>query len=375
MSTFGTINEYLDWRGDLSFEQSAFNVVDALVLAEMIYVDFSDIMADDEVITIKEAADRFDRLDLIKDEKYQKTFIQNSPYLLLKLRNIARFKDLKLTNYIDEFDAEIVQQFAGVCVEISPDLNYVVFRGTDSTLVGWKEDLYMPFMKEVPSQERAVYYLDNLEKSSFFDFFKPKKKYIIGGHSKGGNLAVYSASFCKERIRERIVKVYSFDGPGFHQKIINSPGYQSIVDRVDLFVPEASLFGLLMEQRGNKYIIRSNNNNLFSHSGFTWLVAGNDLVYSDNDNAKNEKLIATYMESLKDFDFDEGKEFVDNLFQLFELLNIRMIGDISKVKLVDIPKAISQLTSLEPRNRALINDFVQLLIRVNLPNNSYFSNK
>lgn len=43
------IMDYMDWRGDLSFEADEFNEVDNLILAQLAYVDFEGIVTAEEM--------------------------------------------------------------------------------------------------------------------------------------------------------------------------------------------------------------------------------------------------------------------------------------------------------------------------------------
>ena len=227
------VSDYLKWRGDLDFSQAPFNDVDNLILAQIAYVDFTDIVpapGSIETITIAEAADTFFDTHDEKEIKKCKSFIGKAPYLLREAAATKRFGSLILTNYVDYVDGGKEEQFAAFHVRIDNRLTYIAFRGTDDTLVGWKEDFNMSFLSPVPSQKDAVRYIDTTVQRS-------EGKLILGGHSKGGNLAVYASVFARPSVKKRIITVYNNDGPGFDSDFVKHPDYLAILPKIKSIVP------------------------------------------------------------------------------------------------------------------------------------------
>ena len=236
------VSDYLKWRGDLDFSQAPFNDVDNLILAQIAYVDFTDIVpapGSIETITIAEAADTFFDTHDEKEIKKCKSFIGKAPYLLREAAATKRFGSLILTNYVDYVDGGKEEQFAAFHVRIDNRLTYIAFRGTDDTLVGWKEDFNMSFLSPVPSQKDAVRYIDTTVQRS-------EGKLILGGHSKGGNLAVYASVFARPSVKKRIITVYNNDGPGFDSDFVKHPDYLAILPRIKSIVPYGSVVGMLL---------------------------------------------------------------------------------------------------------------------------------
>ena len=222
------VSDYLKWRGDLDFSQAPFNDVDNLILAQIAYVDFTDIVpapGSIETITIAEAADTFFDTHDEKEIKKCKSFIGKAPYLLREAAATKRFGSLILTNYVDYVDGGKEEQFAAFHVRIDNRLTYIAFRGTDDTLVGWKEDFNMSFLSPVPSQKDAVRYIDSTVQRS-------EGKLILGGHSKGGNLAVYASVFARPSVKIRIIFVYYNDCPGFDSDFVNHPDYLAFLPKI-----------------------------------------------------------------------------------------------------------------------------------------------
>ena len=183
--------DYLDWRGDLTLEISPFNEVDALILAELSFVDFDGIVPPPELgrgLPLNEAAEAFFARHGGKDVPMGVLVPDTISKMLRKLMTSPRFRNMTLNGYTALLDDSIEQQFAALTIDLGNGSIYISFRGTDDTIVGWKEDLNMGFLEEIPSQKQAVEYVARVARQ-YSD-----KTIRIGGHSKGGNLAVYSAA-------------------------------------------------------------------------------------------------------------------------------------------------------------------------------------
>ncbi|MBO5479296.1 MAG: DUF2974 domain-containing protein [Clostridia bacterium] len=240
------IFDYLIWRGDLSVNQSEFNEIDNLILARFSYFPFDNILKENETITIEEAGKRFEKLDIEKEKILQKEDIDLFP----ALAKSKRFSQMKITKYINKVSQEEEKQFSAITILMPDDTTYISFRGTDNTLVGWKEDFNMSFQEKVPSQLDAVEYTKQVA-NQYSNLLR------IGGHSKGGNIAVYAASFCSSDIQDRIINVYNNDGPGFHETVISNPKYQRILPKVHTFVPQTSIIGRLLYHEENYTVVQS----------------------------------------------------------------------------------------------------------------------
>ena len=196
------IIDYLNWRGDLTFSQVPLNEIDSLILSRISYFPFDNLFQGEEKITIEKAYKRF------KKEK-DKTVLQiDDLELFPAVAGCARYKDLVLLDYINKIEPKEEKQFSAITICLPNNLLYVSFRGTDNTLIGWKEDFNMSFSSHVPSQKDSKVYLDDIANKYEGDI-------IVGGHSKGGNLAVYAATFCNDETKKRIKVIYNEDGPGF----------------------------------------------------------------------------------------------------------------------------------------------------------------
>ena len=221
------ILDYLKWRGDISITASPFNAVDSLILSVLSYIPFEEIITEHPLksnkieISITEAAELFSKKTV--DEK--KIRSEKDVELFQALAKAPRFADLPLSFYINRTDLEEEKQFSAITISLPDSTSFIAYRGTDLTLVGWKEDFNMSFLCPVPSQTEAVYYLEHVASHI-------KGKLRLGGHSKGGNLAVYASAFCNKKIQKRILEVYNNDGPGFDLSIIQKEGYKRVEDQI-----------------------------------------------------------------------------------------------------------------------------------------------
>ena len=207
----GNIMDYISWRGDLTFEQSKFNEVDNLILACFSYVNLDGIpaVAEQKGIELKNLTEEFMKLHTMEELEADKSFIRLAPFMMLEMAETNRFGNSVIRNYVNEIVTEAEQQFAAVEIVLEDGTSYVSFRGTDDTIIGWKEDFNLS-TGVVPAQERAVEYVRRVSENT-------SGMLRVGGHSKGGNLAIYGAVMCKEA-HEKIMEVYSNDGPGFSKE-------------------------------------------------------------------------------------------------------------------------------------------------------------
>ena len=203
--------DYLDWRGDLTFTASGFNEVDNLLFAELVYTSFDGIVtgqSEAEAVTLAEASAVFWEQNSREEILARVSMTKAAPFVLEKMAKTERFRDVKLWGYVNDISEEEQSQFAVMCAGLPDGSIYVSFRGTDNTITGWREDFNMGYLSETPGQLKAVSYVEQM----LGEGGRPVR---IGGHSKGGNLAVYAAVHCSSGLQDRILAVYSNDGPGF----------------------------------------------------------------------------------------------------------------------------------------------------------------
>ena len=240
------IFDYLNDVAYDSFYDLPVNELDVLALTELTYLAFDDVVTQEPERLI----------DLASQIPRDTTMLTNKNRLQLldQLAQHKRFKNCKLSDFINDIDPELQKQFAAMTYRISLDTYLLVFRGTDDSIIGWKEDFHMTYMKEIPAQKHALQYLQN------FFAQHPNQKVVIAGHSKGGNLAVYAASQLDPVLQKNIVAVYTFDAPGLHKELTETPGYQNMMERTKVFVPQGSIIGMMLEIPDKKIVVRSTAN-------------------------------------------------------------------------------------------------------------------
>lgn len=344
---------YLKFRGDLDIKKYPFNEVDALILSEMSYIRFDGIvpsMEEDGEITIAEAAKKYVKVTG-KDVAFYKSYEE----LLDAMASSPRFANMTLCNYISTTDLKERQQFGALHVNISPFLTFIAFRGTDETIVGWREDCDMTYMMPVPAQLSAVNYVNQTAKGFL-------KKYWIGGHSKGGNLAVYSSVFCEPDIQKKIVRVNSFDGPGFNRKVVGEEAYIRIKDRISAFVPESSVVGMLMEHEEEYKVVKSNEVAFMQHSGFSWEIDCTKFVTMESTDEFSNNINAIIKSWLAKIEPEERKIFVDAVFDVFEAGGITEVYDFNDIDVHKAKDLIKAAASLPPEYREVVGKLIKLLI-------------
>ena len=237
------IFDYLKDVAHDSFYDLPLNELDILALTEITYLSFDNL--------VSTSPQRL--LDLAPQVPRESNMLtsKNRLQLLDELAQHKRFKNCKLSHFINDIDPELQKQFAAMTYRLTLDTYLIVFRGTDDSIIGWKEDFHLTYMKEIPAQKHALCYLEN------FFVHHPRKKVILAGHSKGGNLAIYAAGQIDQILQEQITAVYTFDAPGLHQELTQTEGYQRIMDRTKVFIPQGSIIGRMLEIPAHQIIVHS----------------------------------------------------------------------------------------------------------------------
>ncbi len=348
------ISDYLDWRGDIPFSTDPFNEVDNLILAELSYTDFEGIVSDnpEEIFTIQ----RLKKLYFAKHSKEELeariSFIKYAPFLLEKLAESKRFENLRITAYVNDISVDQDVQMSAITFFPGDGTTYVAYRGTDTTLVGWKEDFKFSYQTETIGQKKAVEYLNRIG-NGWPDmplYAKTAlKKLRVGGHSKGGNFAVYASAFANQEVKDKIIQIYSNDGPGFVKEITETTDYQSILPLVKSTIPEGSVVGLLLtNDLEHKYIESSEKNAIAQHDPFSWQVLGNHFVKAGQQSESSIFFDATMQKWLGGLSNEEKRDFTNAIFdvlaatgmttysEIFENKNKAMSGILSAI--AKVPK-------------------------------------
>ena len=338
-----TIKDYITWRGDLEFWQDGFNVVDNLVLSCISYVEMDRIFSGDasEVMSIKEVSDIY--FDRIFDEKSFRdgSILKDAPITLKAIAQTNRYKDVKIRNYISLIDTSRTLQFAAMEFLLPDGSSYICFRGTDDTVVGWKED-FMLAIKETEAEKEALAYINRIAKDN-------NRLLRVGGHSKGGHLAVFAAAKCNKAIQQRIITVYSNDGPGFMEKVASSKAIKDILHKIISIVPEETIVGLLMTPVCEPIVVKSTSVAVLQHNIATWCVEGNSLVTAENISKAAQMADKWIKDNTSKMSEAEMDAFVEEIFSVFEAAGALTLTEFKKGGLKSL-KAISQTVKASKKN-------------------------
>ena len=342
--------DYLTWRGDIRFSQAGVNDVDALIFSTLSYIRFEEIVSEDllQAQPLNVVADFI----LALPDARSRCRTEKDLVLLQAAAESKRFQNTRITFYRSVFNPQEELQFAAVTFLMDDGTAFLAFRGTDNTLVGWKEDFNMSFQTSVPAQRLAQEYVQR------FAAFTGVPLYL-GGHSKGGNLAVYAGAKCGQAVQPRIMKVYNFDGPGFTEAMLADPGYQKLVTRINSFVPQFSVFGMMMERLENSQVIQSNAVGLLQHEPYFWQVLGKDLVPGESLTEGSRFLDRTLTTWLAGLDNTQRGEFFDGIFGLLMQENASQPKDVLRPQ--NVLAALKSL-HLEEGKRRMMGSVLQELV-------------
>ena len=343
--------DYLDWRGDLSFGNAPLCPVDALVLSVLAYRRLGAYIPADpaaEPVRLCDAAEAY--------FKEQAEDPQNNHHRFLRrLGETARFGQLRLLGAQRRLDREDGIQFSAYSVLLPGQNIFVAFEGTDDTLIGWREDFRMSYECPVPAQLRAVEYLREVANAY------PLRRLFVGGHSKGGNLAMYAAVHCGPALRYRIRRVFNHDGPGFCDDTLSSPEYLEMRERILTCLPESSIVGVLLEHDQNYRIVKSSAKGLWQHDPYSWQILGPDFEYTAERTAFGQRTEAIVDHFINSLSPERKRQFGEALFTILEATEQETVSGITSNKLQSLKNVVRSFSSLDPEVRVLLSETVGAL--------------
>lgn len=356
-----TLATYVRDYGDYTFMEKSMNDVDSLVLCQFCYLKFDGLVPlvteYKKSVSIKALAEHALYDDLFLDKRYEK----DNRELFAAMLASRRYRNLKMNCYINIVEPEWETQFSAITFLLEDFTIYVAYRGTDESIVGWKEDFNMAFQSPVPGQAYAVKYLNMVTKKFFSDFF-------VGGHSKGGNLAVYAAMNCTERVQERIIKIYSMDGPGFREDVLEKHKYEAIEDRIVKILPQSSLVGMLFETSPNYKVVESKTFGLLQHNPYTWMIEGDDFLYAKGIYESQKFANIAVNEWLMAMDDSERKMFVNTLYQVISASEAENLIDLTADWKKSMNGIISALKEVDENTVRALKEIIKDLFEIALEN-------
>lgn len=255
-----------------------------------------------------------------------------------------RLRDLRVSDYVDDFDVEAEKQFSAMTLRLPTGDAYVSFRGTDNSLVGWKEDFDMAFETRIPSQLAARDYLERVAPTISGGIY-------LGGHSKGGNLAVFALSTCSERVVSRVRRAFSHDGPGFTSETLDATRREGRAHLVSKTVPRSSLIGMLFEQQEDYAVVESSTAGLTQHNPFSWVVDGLDFALAEGISPGAGFLDDSLNQWIGSMTRAERAGAVNALFSVLYASGKDTLADISADWQSAVPAMFSEIAKLEPEER------------------------
>lgn len=325
--------DYLYWRGGLSMAAAPFTPVDGLILSWLASMP----LRSPAPATLGEAAAR--AADGGEAEGDGLKFLR-------AMADSPRFRDMELQRLEEKFSESEEMQFAALTALTGDGRAFVAFRGTDATLVGWKEDFNMAFAEEVPAQREAVRFLDQAAALGI-----PLR---VGGHSKGGNLAVYAAARCSGAAQARVSLVMNYDGPGLNPGVMDSAGYRAVEPRIETWLPEASIVGILLERSPRYHVVRSDAVGPLQHSPYSWQVTPDGFVTVEELSGASLYADRTIRQWLNSMSLADREAFVEALYDIVGATQARTLDEISENWRQSGWQMLNALDGLDLRTKSML---------------------
>ena len=349
--------KYLTEYGALSFEEAPLNDVDRLIFSQLAYMDFEEIALLEEErernpqslpdqCSLSYALAHAVRADSDDPSEDRFSFQKKDDQQLASLAaSCPRYSSVRFADFYRQYDALTQTQFAALALRLSSTHLLIAFRGTDNTLAGWKEDFNMAFMNEIPAQRMARLYMEEHTENA--------EIISVCGHSKGGNLALYAAAACPERIQKRIESAVSFDGPGFNEHVIESDGFRRMESRMRVIMPGSSIVSLLFDQPSDTRLIESRMFSTLQHYPYFWNTDGMDFVYTTRRSKSSALLGKTLCGLMERLDMDTREQLIEEVYDLIAATEADTINDLAAGWLKSGRTIVSKLFKTDSQTRAL----------------------
>ncbi len=357
-----TILEYVQ-QEMRSFAEHPFHEVDSLVLSQFSYIHLGNLIAPPSAGVV--------RTPLTLQQLYRAEcfsyFFANQPdadrnrLLLEACAASPRFRDIGIAYYAEDFDAAAEKQFCAMTFFLNADTAYLAFRGTDATLVGWKEDFNMAFLTPVPSQEAALVYTLSVAKLI-------RGQLILGGHSKGGNLAVYASMQSPKRLQSRIREIYSHDGPGFRDNVFSSEGFLQIKDRIKKTLPQSSLVGMLLEHQENFEVVESSAVGIVQHNPYSWIVRDGAFVKRDTLTSGADYLNRTLADWLSLLSNEQREQFVDALYSVISASDFSSFMELRETWPNELSSVMENMKTMDDETKRIMHETLHSLMLMAIKN-------
>ncbi len=354
-----TIADYVSWRGDLAFDRDPFNEVDNLLLSMFSYIEWGGIVSDkiglESSISFQEAATRWLEKENKTEYIVSMPAYKEVPIILEKASKMPRFKDIRMHGFSVILDPEETRQFSAVIFTVRKDRHFVAFRGTDDSIAGWKEDFQLSFKAEIPAQQAGAVYLKEVC-GALPGYF------AVGGHSKGGNIAVFSALQLPDSLQNRVLDIYSNDGPGLREALVESEKYKRVQSRIHTIVPKSSIIGMVLEHGEDFRVINSQGVGILQHNGLLWAVEGCRFVDEAGLTEESLRMNRTVRKWMETLTYEEKEDFVEGLFGIFEAAGTQTFTDWKTERLSRLEAMLKAYKEMDDKTRSGLVLGMELLI-------------
>ena len=354
MKHISNMMDYLKWRGDLPLSLAPFNEVDALILSMCSYVNYEGLLKDDEALPFADAVHAF----LLMPDKFRELGVL-IPDEIEGLADIAsscpRFHGMRVSDFVNVIDEEREMQFSALTYHLPDGSLFVAYRGTDDSLVGWKEDLNLSLDEGVPGETAAKDYLERIAK-------RYEGAIRIGGHSKGGHHALYAAVYASRPTQKRILLAYSHDGPGFPLEVLISKRYAAMQEKLITFLPQSSIVGVVLEHDKSYRYIRSTGDGLYQHDPFSWEVSVDKFVYLREPSHYGKRYGGAIRAWLTSTTIEERRLFVDTFSKMIAVSGAKTLKELRADGIRAFARASKYFVTMEPKNRSEFRRLFHLLI-------------
>lgn len=345
---------YIDNYGDLDFKEMPINEVDSLILSQLAYFDFAGIPVTNVDFSLQMSQLRPNHL---KRKLVEQTWnLASNQQLINLVTQSRRFDQIKIGHYTCIENTVETQQFAAVAFKFSDDDYFIAFKGSDSSLLGWQENMKMPYLSPIPSQLTAVNYVDRIA-------HRHPGNYWLGGHSKGGNLAVYAAINAHSAIQQTIRSVFDYDGPGFRVGSSAFEGAHAWQQKIHKIIPQTSIFGVMMDTIVQPKIVKSSRFGTSQHDPYSWLVVDNHFVYLEHTSFVSHYTEQAMRTFFKEVDYDSWQHYTDEIFSVFAKCHIDDLSVFNKDPFNSTKKLFTALKTADPVVRQLTTHIIHVLLK------------
>lgn len=358
------ILDYIQEIQEFSFNEKVLSDLDILALTEMCYLPFRTMISSsfdlDEGIPISQIGAWIPKFKQIRQETHNWMMISDERLRLVELLAQApRYQPLILFAHLDDLDISMQKQFAAFSIQLSEKELLIIFRGTDETLIGWKEDFHMTFMPVIPAQKEALTYLQKA-----LQHFSHDTVYYLAGHSKGGNLALFAASYLEPSLQTQLKTIYCFDAPGLHYTHRKQAGFEQILPKVKSFIPQNAIVGLLFDNPIPHQIVKSSGFIWKQHNTFTWNIKQNhfeSFPYVTNFSQQSHEAFNQWINSLKE---EELQQFSDTLYDILSHCGIQTLNDIRSDFFKTSQTLLEKSKEIDTKKREMILECIQQFIQI-----------